>query len=149
MVLPAFGFPPTPNAHPTPLSPSHPLYTSSLILQELKKSVTKTSSASCVTELVIIYNYSTYAVNLASLQLGINEPEWLEYLKLVAISRNIKYSTKPVFSDPVTYCLTDLPIPIVYFYWQVFSFLEYFPQTNIAICLICAVYALLIIGCAI
>ena len=54
MVLPAFGFPPTPNAHPTPLPPAHPLYTSSLILQELKKTITKTSSVSCVTELVMI-----------------------------------------------------------------------------------------------
>ena len=48
MVLPAFSFPPTPSAH------AHPLYNSSLILQDLKKTITKTSSASCVTELVII-----------------------------------------------------------------------------------------------
>ena len=54
MVLPAFGFPPTPNAQP--------LYTSSLILQELKKTITKTSSASCATELVIIH--CTLAIQL-------------------------------------------------------------------------------------
>ena len=82
MVLPAFSFP------PTPLLPAHPLYTSSLILQELKKTITKISSVSCVTELVVIYfsyttTLATYAVNMAPLQLGINEPEWLEYLKLI------------------------------------------------------------------
>ena len=54
MVLPAFGFPSTPNTHPTPLLPTHPLYTSSPILQEMKKTITKTSSVSCVTELVIL-----------------------------------------------------------------------------------------------
>ena len=52
-------------------------------MQELKKSITKTSSVRCVTELVINLYYSIYAVNLASLQFGINEPEWLEYLKVI------------------------------------------------------------------
>ena len=78
MVLPAFGFP------PTPFPPAHLLYTSSLILQELKKTVTKINSVSCVTE---YFSYTTtlptYAVNLASIQFGINEPEWLKYLELV------------------------------------------------------------------
>ena len=90
MVLPAFGLSPTlhPQHPPQPPSTRPPLYISSLILQKLKKTITKTSSVSCVTELVIklLYNYFTYAVNLASLQLaelGINEPEWLEYLKVV------------------------------------------------------------------
>ena len=88
MVLPAFSFLPT------------PIYFIPDITRVLKKTITKTSSVSCVTELVSyktlainIANYSTYAVNLASLQLGINEPEWLEYLKLVFLE-NIKYSTK-------------------------------------------------------
>ena len=35
------------------------------------------------------------------------------------------------FYNVVLYCLTDLPIAIVYLYLQVFSFLEYFPQTNV------------------
>ena len=45
----------------------------------VEKTITKTSSVSCVTELVIklSYNYSTYAVNLASLQLNINEQSGL------------------------------------------------------------------------
>ena len=40
----AFGSPPAPTAHPIPLPPAHPLLTQSLILQELKKTVPKTSS---------------------------------------------------------------------------------------------------------
>ena len=35
------------------------------------------------------------------------------------------------FYNAVLYCLTDLPIAIVYLYWQVLSFLEYFLQTNV------------------
>ena len=35
------------------------------------------------------------------------------------------------FYNVVLYCLRDLLIALVYLYWKVFSFLEYFPQTNV------------------
>ena len=52
------------------------------------------------------------------------------------------------FYNVVLYYLTELPIAIVDLYWQVFFFLEYFPQMNM-FASICAVCALLIIGCTI
>ena len=50
------------------------------------------------------------------------------------------------FYNTLLYCLTELPIAIVHLYWQVFFFLEYFPQTDV-FAWICAVYGSLIIGC--
>ena len=37
VLYPAFGSPPAPTTHPTPLPPTHPLKNQSVILQELKK----------------------------------------------------------------------------------------------------------------
>ena len=64
MVLPTFGFPPTPNTHCTLFLPAHPppIYFIPDIAR-VEKTVTKTSSVSCVTEL---RSYNTLAIQLST-----------------------------------------------------------------------------------
>ena len=90
--LPPCGWcclPPTPTPpHPTP---SHPLYTSSLILQE---SITKTSSVSCVTELVIKTTTLPYLCYEFGVPTVGHQRARVPWIFKSGISRNIKYSIK-------------------------------------------------------
>ena len=76
MVLPAFNFPPVSNTHPTPSRlPAHPLYTSSMILQE----VTELRSYKTLA-IKLLYLCCEFDVAILSSK---NEPQWLQYFKLV------------------------------------------------------------------
>ena len=114
----------------------------------------------CVCELMVITRWCqkpakqpafepvSFITFLTSLFIHVSFLYWQIFFRRVKETNETTNFQAHFFYNVVLYCLTDLPITIVYFYWQLFSFLEYFLQTNV-FAYICAFYALLIIVCTI